>query len=240
MSNVHQFTFEAGTEYIKVHGLQRSGTNYLGHLIEENFENTKSLMNVGGWKHGPYCAPWSLGREVHVLTITKNPYSWLVSLYYYWSETDIGPDLTNVSFGEFVRSKAVFEQQQGIPYLMLASNPVQHWNSMNYHWLSIRMNQKKSLVIPYEALLVNVGQALEVIAADLGVKVKAKPVVPNSIMQVGEEQPKQTDEAFYKSDYYLKQHYLEEYDDDLLRFVNSQLDPEVMSTLGYSYVKDKN
>ncbi len=78
---------------IKIHGLQRSGTNYLAYLINQNFD-AKALVNAGGWKHGPYMAHWELGREVHVAVITKNPYAWLVSLYNYWGPKrakNIGP-----------------------------------------------------------------------------------------------------------------------------------------------------
>jgi len=38
-------------KFIKIYGLQRSGTNYMKALIEENFD-ARVLQNIGGWKHG--------------------------------------------------------------------------------------------------------------------------------------------------------------------------------------------
>lgn len=37
-------------KYIKIYGLQRSGTNYVKALLETNFE-CRVLQNIGGWKH---------------------------------------------------------------------------------------------------------------------------------------------------------------------------------------------
>lgn len=38
--------------YIKLYGLQRTGTNYIQWLIENNFDDVKVLVNELGWKHG--------------------------------------------------------------------------------------------------------------------------------------------------------------------------------------------
>lgn len=238
MPKITQFHFQNGIEYVKIHGLQRAGTNYLAHLINENFSDTESLMNVGGWKHGFYCAPWTLGQEVHVLTVVKNPYAWLLSLYKYWKATDIGPDLSHVSFDLFIRDKAVFEMQQGIPFLYRASNPVQHWNNMNFHWLSIRLNEKKCLTVPYEALLVETHGVLNAIGRDFGLKRRPRTVSPVNKLKASGDRPEMSDAEWTDKDYYLKEEFLKEYTPDMLKFVNDQLDPEVMNTLGYAFIKE--
>jgi hypothetical protein len=228
---IDKFVLDPGTEHIKVHGLQRSGTNYLAALLDANFEGVRALVNEGGWKHGPYCAPWTLGQEVHVLTIPKNPYAWLVSVYAYWATTDIGPDLKGVPFSRFIRERAVFERQQGIPYLFRAANPVQHWNDMNFHWLSIRLNAKKSLAVPYEALLIDPRGVLGAIAADFGLIQKPDHTEPGSVSQ--------TDTNWDRREFYLKEKFLEAFKQDDLDFVNAQLDHEVMETLGYVLVRQR-
>jgi hypothetical protein len=235
MTKIAQFVLQEGTEYIKIHGLQRTGTNYLALLVDDNLNQTKSLINVGGWKHGHYCAPWVLNQEVHVLTITKNPYAWLVSLYIYWRKNDIGPDLKDQSFNEFVRNKVEFERQGGIPFLYRTQNPVQFWNDMNFHWMSIRLNKKKSLVIPYEALLVDAHGVIKVVAEEFGLTVKPEFQDTKTQLAPGEETAKVGDKEFDR-DYYLKEQFLQEYTLDLLDFVNNQLDPELMKALGYSFV----
>jgi hypothetical protein len=37
--------------YFKQYGLQRTGTNYLRFLIEDNFLDTHVFMSILGWKH---------------------------------------------------------------------------------------------------------------------------------------------------------------------------------------------
>jgi hypothetical protein len=240
MATVKQFEFVEGIEYVKIHGLQRTGTNYLAQLINENLENTQAMMNAGGWKHGHYCAPWTLGREVHVVTITKNPYAWLVSLYNYWKHNPVGPNLDLVTFPQFVWGRAIFEESAGTPFLLRAENPVQHWNDMNFHWLTIRMNEKQSLVIPYEALLFNAEGVTEGIGQNLGLKRKAEPFCDClKVCEPGDETPKLSEEDWSNKNYYVDEGYLDLYSNDLLKFVNKELDPEVMSMLGYRYVKEE-
>lgn len=229
---VDSFTPEPGVEYIKIHGLQRSGTNYLAGLVDDNFQNVRSLSNVGGWKHGHYCAPWVIGFEVHVLIVTKNPYAWLDSLYRYWSCSDVGEDLTGKTFEQFVTGKAVFERAAGTPYLLHAANPVRHWNDMNFHWLSVRANTKKVLAVPYEALLVDTDGVLGAVADDFGLK--RGPLA----IRTEKATPSGKGGTWVDRDYYLKELFLHKYTPELIRFVNDNLDADVMGTLGYSFVKE--
>jgi len=231
-------TLDPNTEHIKIHGLQRSGTNYLSHLINENFHNTKVLVNLGGWKHGHYVAPWAIGKEVHILGIVKNPYAWLVSMFKYWGpdkKLRIGPDLTGVTFEEFVQNRVFFERQRDIPFLYRANNPVDHWNNMNFHWTSIRLNQKKLCLIGYEALLNNPEQATKEIGINLGLKQKDVFVDSNNTFTPSGENIKQSEEEF-KKDYYLKAGFLEHYTPELLDFVNQELDIDLMVQFGYSFI----
>jgi hypothetical protein len=236
MSKVKEYELNVWTEYVKVHGLQRAGTNYLAHLVNENFLNVQSLVNVGGWKHGHYCAPWTLGQEVHILIATKNPYAWLVSLYKYWQTKDA--DLGGQTFDAFVRGRAVFERASGTPFLLRAANPVQHWNDMNYHWLSIRMNEKKVLAVPYEALLLETDAVLNAIGTDLGLERSDQLVLPRKKLLPGNEEVIFSDEDWQDRDYYLKEKFLKAFTPELIAFVNSNLDKEVVGTLGYSLVKE--
>lgn len=237
------FKFEDGVEYVKIYGLQRSGTNFLSHLINKNFENTKSLVNMGGWKHGYYHSAEALGRECHVLAVVKNPYSWLVSMYRYWGpdkQKQIGMDLEGVTFSEFVRNRAIFERQKGVPYLFRAANPVQHWNDMNFHWLSIKLKEKKLSVVTYEAALMAPEWTLNTIAHTLGLTVvessKAEFVTKcEKICLPGGEETKLSEQDWTGREFYENQEYLKEFDGPLLDFVNSQLDLDLMTHFGYQF-----
>lgn len=230
-------------EYIKIHGLQRSGTNYLSHLINENFIKTRTLVNFAGWKHGFYMAPWAMGKEIHVVGIVKNPYAWLVSVYNYWGpnrKLNIGPDLRGVSFNDFVRNRVVLEAQKDIPYLFRACNPVQHWNSMNFHWLSIRMNTKQSAVVTYEALLENPMLILANIGEKLGLKATEKFVDCNQTFTPSGEILRPSGTEFSSKDYYLNAGWKKHYDEDLLEFVNEELDMELMVHFAYNYMTSED
>lgn len=232
-------SLDPNIEYIKIHGLQRSGTNYLSHLINENFHGVKVLVNLGGWKHGHYVAPWAVGKEVHVLGIVKNPYSWLVSMFKYWGPDKtlrIGPDLEGITFDEFVRNRVFFERQKDIPFLYRAKNPVDHWNNMNFHWTSLRMNQKKLCMLGYEALLDNAESTTKKIGINLGLKQKDVFVDSNNTFTPSGENIKLSDEKFSKKDYYLGSKFLEHYTPELLDFVNQELDIDLMVQFGYNFI----
>ena len=64
-----EYPFEEDIHYIKIFGLQRTGTNFLTDLINKNFKKTKVLVNVGGWKHGTYHTPPIMGREIDVVVL---------------------------------------------------------------------------------------------------------------------------------------------------------------------------
>lgn len=236
---LEKFVLEKDVEHIKIHGLQRSGTNYLAMLVNENFEKVKCLINSGGWKHGHYCAPWVLGQEVHVLTIIKNPYAWLVSLYKYWGPNNkykVGPNLEGVSFDEFLRNKTEFERQGSIPFLYRAANPIQFWNDMNFHWMSIRINEKKSLAFQYELLLENSEFVIDSLGKELRINKKNKFIDTDFQFEPGQEEPKMNTQIKSDKDYYLSKKYMDLYSHDLLQFVNSQLDKQVMASIGYDFV----
>ena len=232
------FEIDPNVEYVKIHGLQRSGTNYISHIINENFEGLKCLVNVGGWKHGHYSAPWMIRKEVHVVCVVKNPYSWLVSIYNYWGpnrKKNIGPDLSGVKFEDFVRNRVFFERQNDIPYIYRAQNPIQHWNNMNCHWLSIRMNKKKLCFLSYESFLNDLSSSVKSIENALGVKRKTSEVLTttNVLLPSGED-IKKGNESFEQTEYYLKNEFLKYYTPELLEFVNQEIDLDLMVHFGYN------
>jgi hypothetical protein len=198
------------------------------------------MINVGGWKHGHYCAPWCLGSEVDVVVLKKNPYSWLVSMYNYWGpkkDQPVGPDLSNVSFDTFVRGRVIFEKKAGSPFLYLAANPVQHWNNMYFHWSSIRINQKKLAIIPYEILLNNSEKVIAAIANHFRITKKPEPFIDARQVVVPSNEEALISNREFSKEYYSKKQYMAYFSPELISFVNDQLDDEVMMTLGYEKEK---
>lgn len=228
MAKIKTFDLEYNIEYVKIHGLQRTATNYFAHLIDNNYKKTKSLVNIGGWKHGHYCAPWVLGQEVHVLVATKNPYAWLLSLYKHLKPS--------IGFDSFVKNPLILGEPNGAPFLLRASNPVSHWNNMNFHWMSIKTNTKKVCMLPHEEMLIDpegmicaLGNYFELERVDILVN-------PSKSVQPSEENAIVGSNEFDKS-YYFDKLYLEEYTPELLAFVNDQLDWKLMQDLRYEKEK---
>lgn len=237
-SGIQHTNLDHSLEYIKIHGLQRSGTNYLSHLINENFQDVKALVNLGGWKHGCYMAPWAIGHEVHVIGILKSPYAWLTSVFKYWGpdkKLRIGPNLEGVSFDEFVRNRCYFERQRDIPFLMRAENPVQHWNNMNFHWSSIHMNQKKILMLKYETLLQDPQQIIKMLSEKLELKLKDSFQNCDETFTPSGENLKPSGQKF-QADYYLNAEWKQHYTPELLQFVNEELDMDLMVHFEYDFM----
>ena len=83
--------------YTKVYGLLRCGTNYLYKLLDLNFKTTVFGPTELGWKHGP-C---QYEAYTDFIFISKNPYSWIISLKN-WEE--IHSRIGNISLTEFLKS----------------------------------------------------------------------------------------------------------------------------------------
>lgn len=218
---------------IKIHGLQRSGTNYVSDLINRNIKNSKVLVNIGGWKHGPYCAPWVLGREVNVVIVVKDPYAWLKSMYDWWKNTDIGPDLNQIDFSTFIRNKAIFEEAAGNPCLYRASNPVQYWNNMNFHWMSIMMNDKKKCLIPYEASYKVPDKIVKIIAQTFDLETNDEIVSLKKEFLPSSETQQISETDWNKANYFSTKEYLSSFSEDDLEFVKKELDKDITQYFGY-------
>ena len=68
---------QARLRVVKVHGLLRTGTNYVSALLGENLDVWVLGPEKGGWKHGPI----EQADDVSVVVVVKNPYTWLESFY---------------------------------------------------------------------------------------------------------------------------------------------------------------
>tara|TARA_Y100000034_G_C6701135_1_gene309216 strand:- start:183 stop:692 length:510 start_codon:yes stop_codon:yes gene_type:complete len=161
-------------------------------------------------------------------------------MYNYWGpdkKLRIGPDLSGVSFEQFVKNRVIVERQRDVPFLFRASNPVQHWNNMNFHWTTIRLNAKKLCFVTYESLLRNTEKTLAEIGEALGIKLKAKEIESPEVTFIpAGENIKPSEEKFVKRDYYTSAGYLDQFTPDLVEFVNEELDLDMMINFGYDLV----
>jgi len=225
---------------IKVLGLQRTGTNYISKLLTKNFPQIEIDENHG-WKHGPYCG--YLFDEPSVIVVSKNIYAWLPSVWKYWKlNQGLGPDLSNLSFEEFVLSSPVYlEGSIDVPYLMRATNIVQFYQNAYFHWLSIRFSKsdRKICLVRYEDILTNYEQTLQDIATTFKLETPKNENINHEILWNGSLDSENEKRPFTNRDYYLNKDYMEMYSDALIRFIHKEWDENVMSQLGYRLEKSK-
>jgi hypothetical protein len=141
-------------KYVKIYGLQRSGTNYLKAILEKNFY-CRVLQNIGGWKHGfvnpnfqsagfktdlpktelaAIQAAFKAG-EVPLVSVYMNPFAWVYFFREYERDTN----------------KA---KPTPIKNLMAA------YNSKNSHW-----REKCDVCVAYDSI---VGAGANKALADIG------------------------------------------------------------------------
>ena len=222
---IKQFELNSDTNYIKIHGLQRTATNYVAYLIDQNFESTKVLVNIGGWKHGQYCAPWTLGEEVNILVVTKNPYAWLVSMFNYLKPP--------YDFSKFIRSEIVLGESNGSPYFLRACNPIQHWNNMNFHWMTLRTNTKKLCLLPHEDLIKDTEGMMKSLGKCFDIKQKEIFTNSKNIVEPSNDGSINLSDKEFNSQNYAEDLYIGDFSHSDTEFVNSQIDFEIMKRLGY-------
>lgn len=242
---------------IKIHGLQRTGTNYVSNIIKNNFKEVE-LLETGGWKHGPYCG-YLLEKEPSVIIVSKNIYAWLVSCYEYWRKIDgLGPDLSNVSFEEFVmKSPAVLEGSEDVPFLFRAKNLIQYYQNFYFHWLSIKFREPHNRVclIRYEDILSNFDKTISDLADIFNLHKPEKaenikneviwgyddynPEIEGSYDKSVETYIKEHTKKFKKTNYYNNQGYMDNYNDKLLKFIESEWDNWLMAPERLDYKVEK-
>lgn len=229
---------------VKVFGIQRSGTNFLSILLQENYQ-VRVLVTTGGPKHDHYQVPLHMGMELKSVVCTKNPYAWLASIHKYCTEHNLQD--TPLPMKEFVCNRFVIRRtlvgahiDEFFRYTTTrAANPVQYWNNYNFHWL----RQADSIGVPYvilqyEKLLSDTKSYMEALANLLELeRIDGEFYIPQKRLKGWGDAPTKNnateDEPFTRKQYFLDKQYLDLFDKEDIEFINSQLDNEVMNALSY-------
>jgi hypothetical protein len=227
---------------LAVLGCFRSGTNFAKTLLEQNY-NCTIKNNVFGWKHGyvPIVSSDSNAKYDffydEAFFITKNPFSFLVSLFNYHTQVQrniIAP----TDFSSFITSRIVmFDQSQEHSPQLRFSSPVELWNNMNWnYWSSHRF-----VHIRYEKLVEQPQLVCEKAASKIGIiRTSSHFFVPEKKVKrisdaesIVNKEDYLSQENFDSSPY--KQHtYMENFDQASRNFVLGTVDNELIDKLGYS------
>lgn len=249
MSTVEQL------KQVKIYGERNSGTNFLEQLLLDNLSNEVinfarhnsqliiRLLKVQrflrwyfwwnnprilGWKHGvPKIS--SINRradQVVIMTIAKNPYAFLLSLY----KRPYNQKLHKAdSFGGFIRQEWPLSALDGCKQRLLA-NAVQLWNVKNSAYLQLGSQTAAPVChLRYEELLKDPEGVLARAQHQLGLSANKEGFT--QVVQSTKGDERSYDE--YRA-YYLQEQWRAQLQQDDIEWINSQLDHSLVTRLGYT------
>jgi hypothetical protein len=240
---------------VKIYGERNTGTGYLTQLIRLNLDveilagsvpwvidrlagRNESIRDLYfrathrrnlGWKHTMAPNPEYLKASpidgVVFITVTKNPYSWLLSLYrrpYHGKQTVD-------SFAAFLQTPWPTVGREN--HAEAFPNPIIMWNEKNRAYL----NLNKGICVQnlrYEDLLCDP----EVVITDLAIAYDM-PRKQAGFVNLTQSTKPDPDKGYnYYHSYYLEERWRDKFDPSLLALVNEWLDNEVVKCFSYEMI----
>ena len=183
-----------------------------------------------GWKHtlvppSEVLQKYVPVKSVSFVTITKNPYSWLLSMharphhyYDYAQRTD---------FETFLTSRWHTLKRDNTPYRVV-QNPIVLWNIKNASYISLAGSQP-TVTLRFEDLLAAPADAISCLADRFFLSWK------NERFQAYEQSTKgdyDKNTGTYR-DYYLNERWRNRLSSNAIKIINQYLDPKVVEYFGY-------
>jgi hypothetical protein len=194
-----------------------------------------SFSNNLGWKHMLVLDPpgyerFSICRKNFLfVTITKNPYSWLLSLY----RRPYGSRRRFAQFEDFLAApwKTLWRERALRQY----SNPMMLWNAKNDAY-RVLAKQWPVVNLRYEDVLSNPEACVQQVANAGSISRKTK-------FFINRERSTKTDtgmvyQEYYR--YYLQEKWKEKLSERAISLINRSLDPRVMRAYGYDLLPCKD
>lgn len=247
--------FNFNMKKIKLFGERNSGTNYLEKLIRINTPNLHWMRSGAprrkifklsdftkdafffftashnlGWKHAQVNMRLVLNHKdlshIRFITITKNPYSFLLSLYkrpYHHTYKKEKPD-TFLGFLQ-MQWKSQGRDMSGLSFY---ENPIHLWNEKNRSYLNLKKRlPDQTLVLTYESVLEDYESELEKIYAFL--KIDKRSPFENFTESTKSDSKSH---ASYQ-DYYLNEDWKAQLSKAEIAYINQHLDKEVLDAFQY-------
>jgi hypothetical protein len=202
---------------VKVHGLLRTGTNYVSALLGENLDVRMLGPEIGGWKHGPI----DESEDHTVVVVAKSPYTWMES-FYNWEllrERTTAPTL--IDFATAPVSHPQLASVWG------ATDPVDAWNKATASWVAAQ-STGDVLVVRYEDVIADVGHELDRFTDRFPTKRRHRsPVDIDTRVGPGWKTVGPVDRDHYTAGPSAR------LDQEFVALLDRRLDPQLMRTLGY-------
>ena len=250
------------TTYIKQYGIQRSCTNFVKILLENNLEDTVVLSNVLGWKHGPHKKDidwtgknWEPHEQniknyistdeldsikkahyegkISYIICLKDPYAWLVS----YSKYDNRPDKIRSLGGLVNESRKLLNRRKGVN-LDKIPNYLDMWNQLHQNWIELAQ-MPNCTYTKYEDLLENPEKEVERLARFFKTETKEDFYLPDKKMKRGGEKMNKntaTEDKLFDSSYYIERKYMDNFSEEMCETVRKHIDSEIVQKIGYQII----
>lgn len=190
-----------------------------------NFLDVNFLTEQYSWKHK--CLPSDLHLthpNLNVVTITKDPYSWLYSMYIRpYGSHHFGNTENKLSFSAFLREPWITQSREND--LALYSNPVQLWNSKVKSYSEVK---NRHLHLRYEDVLVDYD------ASVFRLGIFLDQILENDIVKIKRDVKKSTKNYSDYYDFYINKKFMRYYNEHDLSYVQANLDDTCVTWSGYS------
>lgn len=184
-----------------------------------------------GWKHT--CADVQRLESLHAagahtvnfVTVTKNPYSWLLSLHrrpYHNRKRKS----RNPGFEDFLEQQWPVLGRENVSGTV---NPIQLWNRKNRSYMEIAESSSlRGLALRYEDILENPEKSIEDIASRFDCKRRA-----DSFLNYTQSTKDASKDAGYYRDYYLGERWAAKLSSSAIGIINRYLDDDLMTYFCY-------
>lgn len=212
---------------VKVHGLLRTGTNYLSAVVGENLDVTVLGPENGGWKHGPIEPAPGVG----VVVVVKSPFTWLES-FYNWErirQRTEAPTLT-----EFAEAPVSHPE---LARVWRAHDPVDAWNKATASWVAASAAGADAaggdvVVVRYEDVIADLAGTLDRVTERIPARRRhRRPVDIEDRVGPGWKTVGPVDRDHYGTD---GTDGAGQVDEDLVRAVRARLDLDLARSLRYA------
>lgn len=245
----------AAAQRVKVVGEHNTGTNWVEQLVRDNVRHTvlrgvcpKGCLDADrffsvqsnwcatlGWKHSfpptvaqlAACPQFDRCGNASFLITVKNPYAWFVSMYrhpYEIRHSNTFDAFVQAPIRAHSRENANFPEHKNLARL---------WNLKYAAWLS--MPAKCTAVLKYEDML---GDPTGVFKKALDA-LSLSHTSPIRISTASAKHSKTKNFSTY-AEYYLQQKWAAMYTPQLLQWLQTQLDHDLMRHFGYSILNTSN
>ena len=214
-------------------------------LIPNNNEILRDLYfsirkNNLGWKHAfvneKLFEPIQRNQnDFLILTLTKNPYSWLLSMYRrpYHSSNNLKIHGTEQTFEDFLSHEWTCLKRENSPKILL-QNPIELWNLKNDAYLKLsNKTNYKAINIKYENVLIDHKKVLKELAKTANLKFVKSEIENVFKSAIGD--------ASNFSDYnkfYLNDEWIEQISDYQFEMINRHLNISMMKKYEYKLINN--